>query len=102
MSEIFGSIWWMLVTLGVLITFHEYCHFVVARRFGVQGAAFLGRLRTMRCGAAFGRDGTEYRIAAVPLGGYVKMLDEREGRGRRPRSCTRPSTGSRSGRASRS
>ena len=78
MSEIFGSIWWMLVTLGVLITFHEYGHFVVARRFGVKVLRFsvgFGNALWSR----IGRDGTEYRIAAVPLGGYVKLLDEREG-----------------------
>src|SRR5436190_15700706 len=78
MSEIFGSIWWMLVTLGVLITFHEYGHFVVARRCGVKVLRFsvgFGRALWSR----IGRDGTEYRIAAIPLGGYVKMLDEREG-----------------------
>ena len=78
MSEIFGSIWWMLVTLGVLITFHEYGHFVVARRLGVKVLRFsvgFGNALWSR----IGRDGTEYRIAAVPLGGYVKMLDEREG-----------------------
>jgi regulator of sigma E protease len=78
MSEFLGSIWWMLVTLGVLITFHEYGHFVVARRFGVKVLRFsvgFGNALWSR----YGRDGTEYRIAAVPLGGYVKMLDEREG-----------------------
>ena len=32
MSEVFGSIWWLLVTLGLLITFHEFGHFWVARR----------------------------------------------------------------------
>jgi regulator of sigma E protease len=78
MSEFFGSIWWLLVTLGLLITFHEFGHFWVARRLGV---------RVLRFSVGFGRplwsrrgsDGTEYVIAAFPLGGYVKMLDEREG-----------------------
>ena len=78
MSEIFGSIWWLLVTLGLLITFHEFGHFWVARRLGV---------RVLRFSVGFGRplwsrrdaEGTEYAVAAFPLGGYVKMLDEREG-----------------------
>ena len=66
-----------LVALGVLITVHEFGHFWVARRMGV---------RVLRFSIGFGqplwkrtaRDGTEYVIAAIPLGGYVKMLDERE------------------------
>jgi len=78
MSEILGSIWWLLVALGLLITFHEFGHFWVARRMGVRVLKFsvgFGRKLWSRTG----RDGTEYVIAAIPLGGYVKMLDEREG-----------------------
>jgi regulator of sigma E protease len=78
MSEIFGSIWWLLITLGLLITFHEFGHFWVARKFGVQVLRFsvgFGRPLWSRKGS----EGTEYVIAALPLGGYVKMLDEREG-----------------------
>jgi regulator of sigma E protease len=78
MSEVFGSIWWLLVTLGLLITFHEWGHFLVARRLGVRVLRFsvgFGRPLWSRRG----RDGTEYVVAAFPLGGYVKMLDEREG-----------------------
>lgn len=78
MSEFFGSVWWLIVTLGVLITFHEFGHFVVARRCGVK---------VLRFSIGFGkalwsrrdRHGTEFVVAAIPLGGYVKMLDEREG-----------------------
>ncbi len=78
MSEFFGSVWWLIVTLGLLVTFHEFGHFWVARRLGVKVLRFsvgFGRPLWKRDG----RDGTEYVIAAVPLGGYVKMLDEREG-----------------------
>ena len=78
MSEFLGSIWWLLVALGLLITFHEFGHFWVARRMGVRVLKFsvgFGRKLWSRTG----RDGTEYVIAAIPLGGYVKMLDEREG-----------------------
>ena len=78
MSEFFGSIWWLLVTLGLLITFHEFGHFWVARKLGVRVTRFsvgFGRALWSRRGA----DGTEYVVAAFPLGGYVKMLDEREG-----------------------
>ena len=67
-----------LATLAVLVAVHEFGHFWVARRCGVQ---------VLRFSIGFGpslvrwRDalGTEYSIAAIPLGGYVKMLDEREG-----------------------
>ncbi|SQF97369.1 peptidase M50, membrane-associated zinc metallopeptidase [Paucimonas lemoignei] len=67
-----------LVALGVLVTFHEFGHFWVARRCGVK---------VLRFSVGFGmpllrwhdRKGTEFVVAAIPLGGYVKMLDEREG-----------------------
>jgi len=78
MNEFFGSIWWLLVTLGLLVTFHEYGHFVVARRLGVKVLRFsVGFGRTLWSRTA--KDGTEYVLAAIPLGGYVKFLDEREG-----------------------
>ena len=77
MSEFLGSIWWLIVAIGVLVTFHEFGHYWVARRCGVKVLRFsvgFGKpLWTHR-----GKDGTEYVLAAIPLGGYVKMLDERE------------------------
>jgi regulator of sigma E protease len=78
MNEFFGSVWWLLVTLGLLVTFHEFGHFVVARRCGVKVLKFsigFGKALWSRRD----RHGTEFAIAAIPLGGYVKMLDEREG-----------------------
>ncbi|MBS0557343.1 MAG: RIP metalloprotease RseP [Proteobacteria bacterium] len=77
MSEFFGSVWWLLVTLGLLVTFHEFGHFWVARRCGVKVLRFsvgFGKPVWSR----FGRDGVEYAIGAIPLGGYVKFLDARE------------------------
>lgn len=77
MSEFFGSAWWLLVTLGVLVTLHEFGHFWVARRCGVKVLRFsigFGKPIWSR----FGRDGVEYAIGAIPLGGYVKFLDARE------------------------
>lgn len=67
-----------LIALGVLVTFHEFGHFWVARRNGVK---------VLRFSVGFGapllrwhdRHGTEFVVAAIPLGGYVKMLDQREG-----------------------
>jgi regulator of sigma E protease len=78
MTSFFGSVFWLLVTLGVLVTFHEFGHYWVARRCGVKVLRFsvgFGKAIWKRVG----RDGTEYWIAAIPLGGYVKMLDAREG-----------------------
>lgn len=77
MLNFLGSIWWLAVTLGVLVTFHEFGHFWVARRCGVKVLRFsVGFGRAIWSRTA--RDGTEYCIAAIPLGGYVKMLDARE------------------------
>ena len=77
MTTFLGSVWWLLVSLGILVTFHEFGHFWVARRMGVKVLRFsvgFGRALWSR----IGKDGTQYQIAAIPLGGYVQMLDERE------------------------
>jgi regulator of sigma E protease len=77
MIEFLSSAWWLLVTLGILVTFHEFGHFWVARRCGVKVLRFsigFGKPIWSR----YGRDGTEYAIGAIPLGGYVKFLDARE------------------------
>lgn len=68
----------LILTLGILVTVHEFGHFWVARRAGI---------RVLRFSVGFGkplllwtdRHGTEFAVAAIPLGGYVRMLDEREG-----------------------
>jgi len=65
-----------VIALGMLITAHEYGHFWVARRCGVKVERFsigFGRAIWRKVG----QDGTEYVLAIIPLGGYVKMLDER-------------------------
>ncbi|MDP2559989.1 sigma E protease regulator RseP [Psychrobium sp. 1_MG-2023] len=74
------SILWTLlsfvVALGILVAIHEFGHFWVARRCGVTVQRFsigFGKVLWRKVG----QDGTEYVIAAIPLGGYVKMLDER-------------------------
>jgi regulator of sigma E protease len=67
-----------LVAIGVLVAVHEYGHFWMARRLGIRVLRFsigFGKALWQRQGA----DGTEYALAAIPLGGYVKLLDEREG-----------------------
>lgn len=67
-----------VVALGLLIIVHEYGHYWVARRCGVKVLRFsVGFGRTV-WSRTIGADQTEWCVAAVPLGGYVKMLDERE------------------------
>jgi regulator of sigma E protease len=67
-----------MVAIGILVAVHEYGHFWMARRVGVRvlrfSIGFGKRLWTRQ-----GKDGTEFAISAIPLGGYVKLLDEREG-----------------------
>jgi len=73
---------WFIVAIGIMVAFHEFGHFWVARRFGIKVLRF-------SVGFSFGafkplwrrqaRDGVEYQIGSIPLGGYVKLLDEREG-----------------------
>ena len=68
-----------IVALGILIVVHEYGHYLVARLCGVKVLRFsvgFGRPLFLR---RTGADRTEWVIAAIPFGGYVKMLDEREG-----------------------
>ncbi|MDP2432696.1 MAG: RIP metalloprotease RseP [Pseudomonadota bacterium] len=65
-------------TLAVLIVFHEFGHYWIARRAGVKVLRFsvgFGQVIASRTD----RHGTEWALSAIPLGGYVKMLDEREG-----------------------
>ncbi len=78
MPEILNSILFFIVAIGVLITFHEYGHYWVARRMGVA---------VLRFSVGFGpvvwkyqpKDSlTEFAISAIPLGGYVRMLDENQ------------------------
>lgn len=79
MSAFITSLLALIVTLGLLIAFHEFGHYWTARRLGVKVLRFsigFGKPLWLR---RSGPDNTEYVIAAFPLGGYVKMLDEREG-----------------------
>lgn len=78
MFQYAGWIWWLIVSLGILVTFHEFGHFWVARRCGVKVLRFsVGFGKPIF--RHIGRDGVEYVIGWIPLGGYVRMLDERDG-----------------------
>ena len=83
---------WFVVAVGLLVTVHEFGHFWVARRLGFKVLRFsIGFGRPLFTRIA-GADRVEYVIAMIPLGGYVKLLDEREGPvppAELPRSFTR-------------
>ena len=79
MLSILQSIIAFIIALGVLITFHEFGHFWVARRCGVKILRFSIGFGKPIYKKLFGPDKSEFVIAALPIGGYVKMLDEREG-----------------------
>lgn len=77
--EVLHSLFYFVVAVSILVAFHEFGHFWVARKSGVK---------VLRFSIGFGRvvwsyqktpDTTEYVVSAIPLGGYVKMVDEREG-----------------------
>jgi len=76
MLEYLWNGFFFVIALGTLVAFHEFGHFWVARRFNVKVHVF-----SVGFGKALwskkGKDGTEYILAAIPLGGYVKMLDGR-------------------------
>ncbi len=76
MLDILINIASFIVVIGILVTFHEYGHFWVARRFDVKVLRFsIGFGKPIY--TWHGKNGTEYVLAQIPLGGYVKMLDER-------------------------
>jgi len=67
-----------IVAISILVAIHEYGHYIVAKKLGVKILRFsigFGKPLWKKC---FGKDQTEFVIAALPLGGYVKMLDKRE------------------------
>ncbi len=68
-----------VVALGVLIVFHELGHYAVARLCGVKVLRFSVGFGAPVWSRTLGRDRTQWAVALIPLGGYVKMLDEREG-----------------------
>ena len=69
-----------LVAIGILVAVHEFGHYWVAKKLGFKVLRFsigFGKPLLMRAGRD--PDRTEYCVSAIPLGGYVKLLDEREG-----------------------
>ncbi|MDH3325685.1 MAG: RIP metalloprotease RseP [Gammaproteobacteria bacterium] len=77
--DILISVLSFVVALGLLIAIHEFGHFWVARKVGVKVITFSIGFGKPLWTKTFGEDKTQFSISAIPLGGYVKMLDEREG-----------------------
>jgi len=77
---IFTSIIAFVVAIGVLVTVHEFGHFWVARKLGFKVLRFsLGFGRPLLKRVSRDADAVEYVLSAIPLGGYVRLLDERDG-----------------------
>jgi len=79
MLELVYTVGWFIVTLAILIAVHEFGHFWAARKLGVKVLRFSIGFGRPLLRHVSPRDGTEYVLAAIPLGGYVKILDEQEG-----------------------
>jgi regulator of sigma E protease len=78
LQHILTSLVAYVVAISLLVAVHEYGHFWVARRVGIKVLRFsigFGKVIWKRVG----RDGVEYALSAIPLGGYVRLLDERDG-----------------------
>lgn len=75
-SALFNSVFGFLILMGVLVTLHEFGHFYAAKKLGFKVLTFsigFGK----RVWSRTGKDGVEYRIGLIPLGGYVGFLDDR-------------------------
>ncbi len=78
--EFFTYVLAFIIAVGIIVTVHEFGHYWVAKKLGVKVLRFsvgFGKPLLRKYGG--GADNTEYVLASIPLGGYVKMLDEREG-----------------------
>ena len=96
--EIGWNVLWFIIGVSLLVTVHEFGHFWVARKLGFKVLRFsvgFGKPLYKRVGPA--PDHTEFVIAALPLGGYVRMLDERDGEVRARRPAARVRAASRRG-----
>lgn len=77
--NVFWYLLWFLVAVSLLVTVHEFGHYWVARKLGFKVLRFSVGFGMPLWKRVAGADRTEYVFAALPLGGYVKLLDEREG-----------------------
>ena len=77
--EILQNILAFILAIAILVTIHEFGHYWVAKKLGIKILRFSVGFGKPLWSRRFGEDQTEFTLAAIPLGGYVKMLDEREG-----------------------
>ncbi len=77
--SVLHTVVWFLIAIGILVVVHEFGHFLAARLAGVKVLRFSVGFGKPIYSRRFGRDQTEWTLSALPFGGYVKMLDEREG-----------------------
>ncbi|MCC5794394.1 MAG: RIP metalloprotease RseP [Chromatiales bacterium] len=78
MPEFLTSLLAFIVAIGVLVAVHEYGHYIVARMYGIKVLRYSIGFGKVLWSRRSGPDNTEYCISAIPLGGYVKLLDERD------------------------
>lgn len=78
-TEVLIAIPAFIVAIGILVAVHEFGHFWVARQLGIKVLRFSIGFGKPLWQKVSGKDQVEYVVAAIPLGGYVKLLDEREG-----------------------
>ena len=77
--NVLSTLLWFLIAIGILVVAHEFGHYLAARLAGVKVLRFSVGFGKPLFSRRFGRDRTEWVLSALPFGGYVKMLDEREG-----------------------
>lgn len=77
--SVLHTVLWFLVAIGILVVVHEFGHYLAARLAGVKVLCFSVGFGKPLVSRRFGPDQTEWRISMLPFGGYVRMLDEREG-----------------------
>jgi len=78
MLDILSNLFFFIIAITILIAFHEFGHFWVARKLGIKVLRFSIGFGKPLYKKRFGKDDIEFVLAAIPLGGYVKMLDERD------------------------
>lgn len=78
--DLLHTLFFFVIAIGILISFHEFGHFWVARKTGVKVLRFSVGFGKVLWSHQKSPDDTEYVLSAIPLGGYVKMVDEREGK----------------------
>ncbi len=77
--DLLNNVFFFIISIGILVSFHEFGHFWVARKTGVKVLRFSVGFGKVLWSRQQNPEDTEYVLSAIPLGGYVKMVDEREG-----------------------